>query len=160
LFPAELEAEITKLIALADRGLAVGRALSLIRLLRDNEGLLEMVPRAMRKVPGARALSAAGVRRTLRKYNGLRDEEAARAALSEVLDEVRAVLAGKPTLLGQFTFADIAVAQALAFVEPPAFGLKLGSATRRSFSDDVLRERYRDLIAWRDAVYEAHRPRV
>jgi glutathione S-transferase len=69
-------------------------------------------------------------------------------------------LAGKPTLLDRFTFADIAVAQALAFVEPPAFGLKLGSAIRRSFSDEVLRERHRDLVAWRDAVYEAQRPRV
>jgi glutathione S-transferase len=160
LFPAALDGEITKLVALADRGLAVGRALSLIRLLRDDEGLLEMVPRAMRNVPGARALAAAAIRRTLRKYKGLRDEEAARAALANVLDEVRATLAGKQTLLGPFTFADIAVAQALAFVEPPAFGLKLGTATRRSFSDDALRERYRDLLAWRDAVYEAHRPRV
>jgi glutathione S-transferase len=160
LFPAKLDAEITKLIDVADRGLAVGRALSLIRLLRDDEGLLEMVPRSMRKVPGARALSAAGVRRTLRKYKGLRDEEAARAALAAVLDEVRAALAGKPALLGPFTFADIAVAQALAFVEPPSFGLKLGAATRRSFSDDVLRERYRDLVEWRDAVYDAHRPRT
>ena len=160
LFPAELDAQITKMIELADRGLAVGRALSLIRLLRDDEGLLEMVPRSLRKLPGARALSATGVQRTLRKYNGLRDEAAARAALADVLDEVRATLAGKPALLGQFTFADIAVAQALAFVEPPAFGLKLGAATRRSFSDDELRERYRDLVSWRDALYEAHRPRA
>ena len=160
LFPAELDGDITRLIALADRGLAAGRALSLIRLLRDDEGLLEMVPRALRTVPGARALSAAGVKRTLRKYRGLRDEEAARAELASVLDEVRAALKGATLLGGRFTFADIAVAQALAFVEPPAFGLKLGQATRRSFSDDVLRERYRDLVAWRDRLYDAHRPRV
>ncbi|HTL32940.1 MAG TPA: glutathione S-transferase family protein [Kofleriaceae bacterium] len=160
LFPSELDAEIGKLIALADRGLAAGRALSLIRLLRDDEGLLEMVPRSLRKMPGARAISAAGIRRTLRKYDGLRDEEAARSALAGVLDEVRAALAGRPTLLGRFTYADIAVAQVLAFVEPPAFGLKIGAGTRRSFCDDVLSERYRDLVVWRDALYEAHRPRT
>lgn len=160
LFPAELDGAIAKLIEVADRGLGAGRALSLIRLLRDDEGLLEMVPRALRRVPGARALSAAGVKRTLRKYRGLRDETAARAELASVLDEVRGALAGPTLLGGRFTFADIAVAQALAFVEPPAFGLKLGAATRRSFCDDVLRERYRDLVEWRDALYETYRPRV
>ena len=119
-----------------------------------------MVPRALRKLPAAGALSRAGIKRTLRKYDGLRDEDAARAVLAGVLDEVRSVLAGGATLLGRFTFADISVTQVLAFVEPPAFGLKLGDATRRSFSDEMLRERYRDLVAWRDTVYEAHRPRV
>lgn len=161
LFPIELDVDITKLIALSDRGLAAGRALSLIRLIRDDEGLLEMVPRAVRKLPGARAMSRAGVKRTLRKYGALRVEESARAALASVLDDVRGALAGRPTLLGgRFTFADIAVAQALAFVEPPAFGLKIGAATRRSFKDDVLSDRYRDLVLWRDAVYDAHRPPV
>jgi glutathione S-transferase len=157
MFPAG--ADVERFIALADRGMAAGRALSLLRLLDDDEGIGEMVPRKLRKLPGAPAMAKAGVARTLRKYRGMRDQEAARAALAEVLDEVRAALAGGKTLLGQFTFADVAVAQVLAFVEPPAFGLKLGDATRRSFCDDVLRERFADLVAWRDALYEAHRPR-
>jgi glutathione S-transferase len=157
MFPAG--ADVERFIALSDRGMAAGRALSLLRLLDDDEGIGEMVPRKLRKLPGARALAKMGVARTLRKYRGLRDQEAARAALAEVLEEIRAALAGGKTLLGQFTFADIAVAQVLAFVEPPAFGLKLGDATRRSFCDDVLRDRFADLIAWRDALYQAHRPR-
>lgn len=163
MFPAG--ADVERFIALSDRGLAAGRALSLMRLLDDEEGIMEMVPRTLRKVPGARALAKAGVARTLRKYRGMRDQEAARAALAAVLDEVRAALdrapasSGVKTLLGQFTFADVAVAQVIAFVEPPAFGLKLGEATRRSFCDDVLRARFADLVAWRDALYDAHRPR-
>jgi glutathione S-transferase len=164
MFPAGREAEVERFIALSDRGMAAGRALSLLRLLDDDEGIGEMVPRHLRKLPGAQAIAKAGVARTLRKYRGMRDQEAARAALADVLDEVRAALAKAPaaavkTLLGQFSFADVAVAQLLAFVEPPAFGLKLGDATRRSFCDDVLRERFADLIAWRDALYDAHRPR-
>ena len=63
------------------------------------------------------------------------------------------------TLLGRFTFADVAMAQVLAFVEPPLFGLRIGRASRRSFTDPGMRERYADLLAWRDAVYGAHRPR-
>lgn len=124
-----------------------------------------MVPKSVRWMPGSKLLVRAGIRRTLRKYRGLEDADAARAALANVLDEVRAALARAPvtsgvkTLLGRFSFADVAIAQVLAFVEPPAFGLRLGNATRRSFSDDVLRKRYADLIAWRDALYETYRPR-
>jgi glutathione S-transferase len=158
-------ADVERFIALSERGMAVGRALSLLRLLDDDEGILEMVPKGLRKLPGSRALAKAGIARTLRKYQGMRDQDAARAALAEVLEEVRAALAKAPatggvkTLLGRFTFADVAVAQVLAFVEPPAFGLKLGTATRRSFCDEQLRARFSDLVAWRDALYEAHRPR-
>lgn len=81
-----------------------------------------------------------------------------------MLDELRASLArapeGKPkTLLGRFTFADVAAAQVLAFVEPPPFGLRIAPASRRAFTDPALRGRYADLLTWRNALYEAHRPR-
>jgi glutathione S-transferase len=159
------EAAVADYIALSDRGLAAGRALSLLHVRRDDGALAELVPRGLRRLPATRSIARAGVSRTLRKYGALRDEDAARAALAGVLDELRAALAKAPaatgakTLLGRFTFADIAVAQVLAFVEPPAFGLRLGAATRRSFSDDELRARYADLVSWRDALYDAHRPR-
>jgi glutathione S-transferase len=165
MFPPASDSEVVDFITLSDRGLAAGRALSLLRVLEDNEALVEMVPRKLRGIPGTRALARFGVARTLRKYRGLRDLDDARAALAAVLDDLRAALAkasassGVKTLLGRFTFADVAVAQVLAFVEPPAFGLRLGTATRRSFSDDVLRARFADLVAWRDALYDAYRPR-
>jgi glutathione S-transferase len=41
-------------------------------------------------------------------------------------------------------------------VEPPA-SLKLGAASRRSFADPALRERYADLVGWRDELYRAFR---
>ena len=78
-------------------GMAAGRTLSLLRLLDDDEGIGEMVPRGLRKLPGARAIAKAGVARTLRKYRGMRDQDAARTALGAVLDEVRAALAKAPT---------------------------------------------------------------
>ena len=165
MFPAGQHDDIARFIELSDRGMAAGRALSLLRLLDDDAGVMEMVPRKLRGMPGARALAKAGVARTLRKYRGLRDEDAARAALAQVMGEIRAALAAAPassgvkTLLGTFTFADVSVAQVLAFIEPPAFGLKLGDATRRSFVDPVLREQFADLVAWRDALYDAYRPR-
>lgn len=165
MFPAQHEAAIAAFIALSDRGLAAGRALSLMRLLEDPEGIVEMVPRKLRKIPGSTGIARSGVRRTLRKYRGEKDRAVAHAALATVLEELRAALAAAPastgvkTLLGTFTFADVAMTQVLAFVEPPAFGLRLGEGTRRSFLDDELRTRFADLVAWRDAIYAAHRPR-
>jgi hypothetical protein len=35
----------------------------------------------------------------------------------------------------------------------------LGEASRRSFTDAEFAVRYADLLGWRDALYEAHRPR-
>jgi glutathione S-transferase len=49
------------------------------------------------------------------------------------------------------------MAQVLVSVEPPASGLKLGAASRRSFVDPELRAPYADLVAWRDELYRAFR---
>lgn len=175
LFPPERGAEMINLVDLSERALAAGRGLSLLRMLDDSEALREMVPRAVRRPLGplAGALGRAGVKRTLAKYGvcGAAREPHA-SELARCLDALREALAAAPppeasptapkaprTLLGELTFADIAMAQALAFVEPPAFGLRLGHASRRSFTDPGLSARYADLVTWRDALYETHRPR-
>ncbi|HEX8791774.1 MAG TPA: glutathione S-transferase [Polyangiaceae bacterium] len=168
LFPPELAHRVNDFVALSERGLAAGRGLSLARMLEDEEALGEMVPRALRKRLGRAStrIAAMGIRRTLRKYGAAaKDRASLERELASVLDELRAVLArapeGKPkTLLGRFTFADVAMAQVLAFVDPPPFGLRIAPASRRAFTDPGMRERYADLLAWRDALYEAHRPKA
>jgi glutathione S-transferase len=166
LFPSDLEAGIARMIELSERALSAGRALALRRTLADEEALAEMVPRGIRRALGSRAreLGAFGIRRTLRKYGGAQggpDGRPHRSTLVAALDEVRAKLArsndSPRTLFGRFTFADIAVAQTLAFVDPPTLGLKLGPANRRSFTDPELRETYGDLVEWRNALYAAFR---
>jgi glutathione S-transferase len=169
LFPAELAAKVDDFVALSERGLAAGRGLSLVRMLEDDEALSEMVPKPLRKPLGRTGvrIAAMGIKRTLRKYGADGSDRAAHEReLAAVLDELRAALGRAPTnggkaktLLGRFTFADVAMAQVLAFVEPPRFGLRIGRASRRSFTDPGMRERYADLVTWRDALYEAHRPR-
>jgi glutathione S-transferase len=166
LFPPEHEKEIDRFIELSERGLSAGRALSLHRSLADREALAEMVPRRVRAAVGplAASIGSFGIRRTLRKYGsaGL-DMATNEQTLSEVLDALREALArvdGTPpakTLLGHFTFADIAMAQVLAFVSPPAFGLRVGAANRRTFTDAKFSERYADLLRWRDALYDEYR---
>jgi glutathione S-transferase len=168
LFPPEHDAAIERWVRTSEDALSAGRALSLRRMLEDDDALLEMVPRPLRALRRPAILTARlGVERTLRKYGGrTKGAPAHEQLLAAVLDELRAALAarghakGAPTtLLPAFTFADVAMAQALAFVSPPAFGLRLGHASRRTFTDAQLAVRYADLLDWRDALYEAHRPR-
>ena len=72
LFPPEHEAAIVSFVALSERALAAGRALSLPRMLANDEALAEMVPRPIRRAlgPFAARIGGLGVARTLRKYNG------------------------------------------------------------------------------------------
>ncbi len=166
LFPPELDAEIAHFVALSERGLEAGRALSLARMLRDRQALAEMVPRNVRAAigPVASAVGMFGVRRTLRKYGSAKaSRESLEQTLTEVLDALRAALAKAPeaspvkTVLGRFTFADVAMAQVLVFVQPPAVGLRIGAASRRNYTDPPMAERYADLVEWRDDLYDAYR---
>jgi glutathione S-transferase len=163
------EAELAKLREyneLSERGLAAGRAPALTRLLGHEAGLRDMVPKGVRKLGAvATKLASFGVRRTLRKYASTVDGEAERELVG-VLERLRSDLAastarsnGVAHLLPTFSYADIAMAQVLAFVEPPRTHLRLTDATRESFRDAELATRYADLLEWRDALYREHRDR-
>lgn len=169
LFPGDASAEIAEWVARSERVLDAGRVLSLHRTLESPEALRELVPRGLRSALGGLATTVGrfGVERTLRKYGG-RERTLAESerTVREGLDALRAAIArseapsSPKTILARFTFADIAAAQMLAFVTPPSFGLKLGKASRAGFTHPALAAAYPDLLAWRDAIYEAHRPRT
>ncbi|MFO0749658.1 MAG: glutathione S-transferase N-terminal domain-containing protein [Myxococcota bacterium] len=166
LFPPGSDEAMARWNALSERGLAAGRGLSLARVLESKDALRELVPKPLRRVlgPAGPVVAAGGVRRTLRKYGATRGDH--RAALVEVLDALRAGLAavagradGARSLLPghAFTYADIAMAQVLAFVTPPASGLRVGRHNRHAFTDAELAAGYADLLAWRDDLYTRHR---
>lgn len=166
LFPPEQEQRVEHWIELSERGTAAGRILALERQVEDPQALAELVPRGVPRLlrtPATKLVKLA-LRRTLAKYGTPRPStDEARETLRAVLDELRSDLVGSPTtpatILGSFSFADIAASQLLGFVSPAAFGLKLGQASRRCYHDPELAREYPDLIAWRDALYEAYRPR-
>lgn len=163
LFPAEHARAIDEWVELSERAMAAGRALSLARMLDDKTALAEMVPRAMRKLGGVAAqIGALGVRRTFRKYGADAESLDVHArTLAAALERVRDAIARSParpkTLLDRFTFADIAMAQAVAFVKPPESGLKLGASSRKAFTDPELSVRFADIVEWRDALYAKYR---
>jgi len=58
-----------------------------------------------------------------------------------------------------FSYADVICASVLQFVAPVSDRfVPLEPATRRSFTHPELAREFADLLAWRDALYEAHRP--
>lgn len=166
LFPAEHASAVEHFVSLSERAMSAGRARQLTRMLDDDEALREVVPRAVRRTLGPLAirLGRSGVKRTLHKYGGhRRDLEEFRSEQVAALDELRAALAesssteSPKSVFEHFSYVDIAMAQAIAFVEPPPSGLKLGPASRKYFSDADLARTYADLVAWRDAIYASYR---
>lgn len=167
LFPPAAEAALNRWCALSEDGLAAGRTRSLGRVLDDRHALLEMLPKSLRTVLGPLAvkIAAHGVRRTLRKY-GSDSRPDPLSTLRSVLGELRHALSqvaappdgGPNTLFASgLSFADIAMAQVLAFITPPASGLRIGRANRAAFTDPELAAEFADLIAWRDALYLRYR---
>lgn len=165
LFPEGQDEAIARWNRVANRALEAGRGVALRRTLGLPDALGDLVPKRLRWLgPISRATAAIGVRRTLRKYDATRDDDALRAEMDAALGELRAGLQAAPppasgpkTLLGAVSYADVTAAQALAFVSPAKSGVKLKPGTRAAFSDPILAERHADLLAWRDALYEAFR---
>ncbi len=165
LVPAGHEKAIHACNVLADRGMEAGRALAFARMLEDREALEELLPPRVPKA--AVALARLGVQRTQIKYRANNvDLDYQRRLLERFLLELRNRLAnqgaldgaGEPRLLFEtFSLADVAMAQMLAFVVPPARGLTLGPALRRAYTTPELAADFADLVTWRDLLYARYR---
>jgi glutathione S-transferase len=160
LFPlASLDA-IERWNARSDVAMRAGRTLVTRRTLESPGAQAEALPKFI--PPGARpflrGMAYAGARYLALKYGLSTDTSPAEEALAAELEALRAALAGRPYLLDDFTYADIAMAVVLQMVRPvrDAF-VRLGPATRDAWTIPSLADRFADLVAWRDALYEKHR---
>ena len=161
LFPHAHEAAIVGWNAKSDALLTSGRALVLRKLAEDREAQRESLPSFVPgAVRGASAFVAETAARYLAKKHGTSDADldASTRAIDDVLAGLRAALGGKTYLLGEFSYADIAMAVGLQMVAPVANAfVPLGPATRRCWSVPSLASKYTDLVAWRDELYAKHR---
>lgn len=162
LIPPEREAEILRCVALADETSDAERGLIVAALAADprclDEALPPFVPSWIR--PALRPVGRFGMRWFGRKYAVETEDEARRLGRVRAgLDALRAALAGGEYLTGAFSYADIACATVLQGVVPVADRfIPHGPATRAAWSRPDLAADYPDLLAWRDALYERHRP--
>lgn len=162
LFPAGKHAEISRWNDRAEQIMSAGRAATVIRVRRDpeakREALRGIVPDPLRGVLlpvatfGAEFLAYKYYGRALATESQLRDQ--ARAALVELA----AALEGRQLILDDLSYADIVMAVSLQFVEPVSDRyIRLGSATRRCWTDVVLAKEFPHLLDWRDQLYAEHR---
>lgn len=121
------------------------------------ESMPPMIPRVLRASmrPAARQVIAF----LARKYDTkTRDAGQYTRTFTDVLVAIRDALGKKSYLLDAFTYADVTCAVVLQFVAPVADRyIKLGPASRAVWTDASLRERFADLVEWRDALYARHR---
>jgi len=156
--------DVDGLVKDAERGLVAARAVGLPRLLDSPGALLDVVPRGIRRrLPkGAAKLGAWGIRRTIKKYCvSARSGDEWEAELRGVLDTIRQRLdaAGGTFVLGQLSFADLALAQVVNLALPAerVGRLKIRPASCAAYTVADRSAEYADLAAWRDALYRDHR---
>jgi glutathione S-transferase len=118
------------------------------------------IPKWMR--PALRPVTRSLGRAFARKYGlNLDDEEGPLTTMRAALDRLRSALGIRsPFLQGAFSYADIAMAGLVQSFSPAADRFwKIAPATRRAWTRTSLAAEYADLVAWRDGLYEAKRPR-
>lgn len=138
--------------------LEAGRSL-MVRAMRDSPDALResappFVPRWLKPT-----VASVGVSYVSRKYGvPSRDPLEDERAIDLALEQLASALGGSPGpfVLGEaFTFADVAMAVSLCFVLPPdSRFLHVGRGLRHTMTRDLLAEKHRDLIEWRDRTYE------
>ena len=163
LIPVDREREVRDWAELADQASSQGRALVVSALLASDaaldEGLPLPLPAAL--LPIMRPVTRFGLRWFGRKYE-LQPGDAAIAEerMQPALERLRTAIRRSPYLLGQFTYADIAMATLLQGISPVGNGyIRLGPATRRAWTRPSLERAYPDLVRWRDNLYLEHRGR-
>lgn len=130
----------------------------LLDLTRKHEDFaLAMAPRALRSLPGTAAASRMGASFIASKHGAILGgvEDRLRAGLREI----RAQLAGRPYLFERFSYADILLATPISVIAPVAERfIAFEPALRKHLQHKNLAAEFDDLVAWRDALYEKHRP--
>lgn len=161
LFPEGKRGEVVAWNDASERALSAGRGLVVARTGRSEgakaEAVPSFVPRALR--PALTGMATAGVAFFRWKYalDG-EGEEQRRAAVAEELRGLRGALAGRPYLLDDFSYADIAMSVVMQLVRPVSNDhWKLRRATREVWRDPALESEFADLAEWRDALFAKHR---
>lgn len=177
LVPPAHEPAIRAFTATADAAMESCRPLVVAALMKSPRALDETAPAFVPALlrPLLRSTAKNGTAWFARKYGLDLDDVAGHTArVRDALVALRSSLAAAPAsapaasssspalryLLGEFTYADVVMALVLQGVQPVADRhMPIGPATRGTWTLPSLAAEFADLIAWRDAVYGAHRAR-
>lgn len=160
LFPKNKLAEIQYWNDLSNRLMNILRKRALPAM-KTNRTLLEnnlppLVPKPLR--PYLTGVSKMAIDYIDRKYPV--DSKDTEEVLIQGFETLRDALskAGGDYLLGDFSYADIAMAVTLQPVKPVEnHYIPLDDGTRECWTDPALINQFQDLIEWRDRIYQHHR---
>lgn len=157
LFPPEHRDAIRALNERIEPVFQAARARSIQRNMEDDETALDLVPPALRKLPFALEMSRLGSRFIAWKHPT--PVEGIFQSMVGGLAEIRNLVRGRPYIHDAFTYADIIAATAVQFVQPVDDRyIALSAVKRRAWSDPDLAIEFDEVVRWRDALYEKHRP--
>ncbi|TNE87906.1 MAG: glutathione S-transferase family protein [Deltaproteobacteria bacterium] len=156
LFPDAHAAEVAAWHGLADRVLAAGRRRT-TRLVRADPAAIKAT--AAKTLPGGGLLPGFVLQETadwlLAKYAHLEEDTDDEAILVEGLERLTAAIAdGEYLVGGQRTWADIAMATGLGFIDPhPSMQPHVPAAALPHWRAPALAERFPEALAWRDRIW-------
>ena len=163
LFPLTLGGEVAHFNDLSEAGCDDGRAIFMHRMAVDKGAQMASIPENTPHF--LRHVMAAAVPLGLAYINSgfsikARNPEQRHTSLQQTLLEIRRCLkkSAGPYLLGEFTYADIAIASMLQVIDPHKDSLLAkNQALLPCWQNKVLADEFADLLEWRDALYRDHR---
>jgi glutathione S-transferase len=159
LIPNEQADVIAEWNARSDAMLEAGRSLLLQNMLASPAALAEGVPapRALRS--SLTGVGALGVRFLVGKYGTKADPERSRDEMRIGFRALREALGERDHLLGELSYADIAMVVATFFLRPPRGRVQpMGEATRECWAQPELAEEFADVLAWRERMIDRFFP--
>ncbi|BDA49991.1 hypothetical protein COCOBI_15-1190 [Coccomyxa sp. Obi] len=160
LFPADKVEDIKKWNAASDTALYFARAQVYKVLAQNRAARVSLLPPFMKALgPLADAVSSWMLQQFSSKYadtTSIASIEKTRAVLKSLR---AAIKENNGYVLGSFTYADITMAVAVQVVAPvgPPFS-KLSDDRRAALTNHELQEEFRDLLTWRDGIFQKHFP--
>jgi glutathione S-transferase len=157
LVPKEKRAEISAFFDEIEEAMRAARERFTFGLRTDHEAVQESAPPFLRAIGMAGPAVWMGSRFIVSKYDardGAIDERIRKGLLA-----VRNAVGKKEYVYDSFSFADIIGASIVQTVQvlDEKF-LELPPGTKRLWHHEELAKEFADMIAWRDRIYEKHRP--
>jgi glutathione S-transferase len=162
LFPEGKLDEITEWNKRSERASAALRAIMMLTQATHPKAAEKSLPRGTPKLlkPLLIPVAQKSIDGLIGKYNMRHGQDSHLDVAARELELLSKTLSGKLYLIGDsFSYADIVMAAPLQVVYPvDELYMKTGPGGVKAWTTPPLKERFPELLAWRDELYAKHRP--
>jgi glutathione S-transferase len=142
---------------LSEKALSIGRYFCVERQLGNKLAQIEILPSfiPLKARHYFTWLARNGLQYHLDKY---KVQNPNLSQFRDILLKLREQLNGRETILEEFSYCDIAMSLTLQYVKPVAYKYSAqGPASAKCWSTSELFNEFKDLIEWRDSLYQVYR---